>query len=214
MTATRAAGDGIECGLAVGDRLVDVGFAVPVPGESLSAAARRLAERLVARRAGLPGAAVRVAALLPSGRPVATGPDGILPVSVAMAHERRFVGAAVCDASGVGIDIVDPAAVRAGLDHWLDAAERGCAGSVTPGMLWAAKEAAYKAARLDASFRPLAVSVEPDGDEGFTWRLQDDWRAAHGQGRFLDRGGHLVAVACSAATDEPTADEPTREMNA
>lgn len=199
MTATRAATAGrIERGLAVGGWRIDLGFAAPAPGESLSGAARRLAERLVAQRTGLPAATIRVAALLPSGRPVASGEDGILPVSVAMAHERGLVGAAVCSGPGVGIDIVDPAAVRAGLQQWLDVAERDVSASVPPGMLWAAKEAAYKAAGIDAPFRPQAVAVEADG-EGFSWRLADRWRGASGAGRFIADGRHLVAVACTSA---------------
>ena len=85
---------------------------------------------------------------------------------------------------------------RAGLDYWLDDAERAAA---SPAMIWAAKEAAYKAAGLDAVFRPLGVAVEPSDDGTFAWTLRDDWRMVSGTGRFFEVGCHLVAVACTHA---------------
>jgi len=172
---------------------VAVATAVPAPGAALSVAARRLAEDLVGERAGCPRRSVRVASLLPSGRPVASGPVGLLPLSVSVSHDRGLVAAATADETTVGVDVVDVTAVRAGLDHWLVDSERSSPAS--PGMLWAAKEAAYKAAGLDIPFQPRAVTVEADG-EGFTWTLGDRWRGAAGAGRFLAEGRHLVAVAC------------------
>ena len=195
MTAAAAAREGrVERDLAVGAWRVDVGTAVPAPGESLSGAARRLAERIVADRLGLPAVAVRVASLLPSGRPIVSADSGVMPLSVSIAHERGLVGAATCEGAGVGIDIVDTTALRTGLDHWFDAAERAVA---SPGMVWAAKEAAYKAAGLDTPFRPLRVSVEPVGAGAFAWTLRDAWNTATGTGRFLEVGRHLLAVACT-----------------
>jgi len=143
---------------------------------------------------------VRVATLLPSGRPVVSADSGVMRLSVSMAHERGLVGAAVCAEAGVGIDIVDTTVVRAGLDHWLVGAERAAA---SPGMVWAAKEAAYKAAGLDAAFRPLRVSVEPVGDGTFSWTLRDEWREASGTGRFLEAGRYLLAVACAPVSVRP-----------
>ena len=71
MTAAAVAFTGrVERDFVIGDRRVDVGTAIPAPGESLSTAARRLAECLVAARIGLPAFAVRIATLLPSGRPI------------------------------------------------------------------------------------------------------------------------------------------------
>lgn len=189
----------MERDFVVGPWRVDVATAVPAPGESLSAAARRLAERIIADRVGLPVVSVRVASLLPSGRPVVSAEAGILSLSVSVAHERGLVGAAVCDGAGVGIDIVDVSLVRAGIDHWLDDAERAVA---APGMIWAAKEAAYKSAGLDTTFRPLRVSIEPIDAAAFSWTLRDEWRTVRGTGRFLDAGRHLVAVACAEASSE------------
>ena len=201
MTGATAAPAGrTERDLVVGPWRVDVATALPAPGESLSAAARRLAERVAATRMGLPAGAVRVASLLPSGRPIASAEGGLLPLSVSMAHERGLVGAAVCDGAGVGIDIIDTSVVRAGLDHWLDDGERAAASS---GMVWGAKEAAYKAAGLDAAFRPLRVSIEPSGDSEFSWTLRDEWRTATGTGRFLKTGRYLVAVACTHEARRP-----------
>ena len=198
--ATVAPAGRTERDLVVGPWRVDVATALPAPGESLSAAARRLAERVAATRMGLPAGAVRVASLLPSGRPIASAEGGLLPLSVSMAHERGLVGAAVCDGAGVGIDIIDTSVVRAGLDHWLDDGERAAASS---GMVWGAKEAAYKAAGLDAAFRPLRVSIEPSGDSEFSWTLRDEWRTATGAGRFLKTGRYLVAVACTHEARRP-----------
>ena len=81
----------IERGLVVGAWRVEIGTATPVPGESLSAAARRLAERVVADVTGLPAAVVRVASLLPSGRPVVASDDGLAP-TVKEAIEREAGG--------------------------------------------------------------------------------------------------------------------------
>jgi len=203
MTAAAVALTGrVERDLVVGNRRVDVGTAIPAPGESLSAAARRVAERLVAARFGLPPVAVRVATLLPSGRPIVSADSGVMQLSVSMAHERGLVGAAVCAEAGVGIDIVDTTVVRAGLDHWFVGAERAAA---SPGMVWAAKEAAYKAAGLDAAFRPLRVSIEPMGDGTFSWAFRDEWREASGTGRFLEAGRYLLAVACTHSSRRPSA---------
>lgn len=188
---------GVHHGVVVGGVPVSIATAAPTPGAALSAAARRLAEELAAARTGTPRREIRVASLLPSGRPVANGPRGPLPLSVSVSHVVGMVAAAVAQGASVGIDVVDVATVRAGLGLWLLDAER--AGGASPGMLWAAKEAAYKAAGIDAPFRPLAVEVEAD-DEGFTWRLRDRWRGAGGTGRFFATGRHLVAIACSTAS--------------
>ena len=202
MTAAAVALTGrVERDFVIGDRRVDVGTAIPAPGESLSTAARRLAECLVAARIGLPAFAVRIATLLPSGRPIVSAESDVSTMSVSMAHERGLVGAAVCAEAGVGIDIVDTTFVRAGLDHWLVGAERAAA---SPGMVWAAKEAAYKAAGLDAAFRPLRVSIEPLGDGTFSWSFRDDWREAIGTGRFLEAGRYVLAVACAHSSRRPS----------
>ena len=200
-----AVADRIERGLVVGAWSVEIGFATPAPGESLSSAARRLAERVVAGVTGLPVAVVRVASLLPSGRPIVGSDDGPLTLAVSVAHERRLVCAAVCAGAGIGIDVVDTSAARAGIDYWLDDAERATA---SPAMIWAAKEAAYKAAGLDAAFRPLGVAVEPSDDGTFAWTLRDDWRTVSGTGKFLEVGCHLVAVACTHMPRRPTSDRP------
>lgn len=181
-------------------RRVVVGTAAPGPGESLSGAAARLAESLVAAESGCPQGTVRVASLLPSGRPVASGRDGALPVSVSLTHERGLVAAAVARGTTVGVDIVDVAVPRPGLEYWSDGG--GADGAIaSPGMEWAAREAAFKAAALDASFRPRAVDILGD-DDGFTWTCRDRWRTVRGVGRFLAEGRHLVAVACAVDAAE------------
>lgn len=200
MMASAAAAGSIDREVCVGAWRVDVGTAVPLPGESLSSAARRLAERVAAVRLAVPTATVRVASLLPSGRPIVSAEAGILPLSVSMAHERGLVAAAVCDGAGVGIDVVDASIVRAGLDRWLDPTERGLA---SPGMIWGAKESAYKAAGVDVAFHPLHVAITPIGEGAFSWTLREEWHSVRGAGRILPVGRFLVAVAC---TDEPRAE--------
>lgn len=182
--------------ILVGEVAVSIATTKPRPGAALSVVAVRLAEELVAERSGMPRREIRVASLLPSGRPVASGPLGPLMLSVSVSHVAGMVAAAVARGASVGIDVVDVTTVRSGIDFWLDGADRP--GGTSPGMLWAAKEAAYKAAGIDAPFRPLAVEVEAD-DEGFTWRLRDRWRGARGAGRFVVAGRHVVAVACATA---------------
>ena len=114
MAGQGAVADRIERGLIVGAWSVEIGIATPAPGESLSGAARRLAERVVAEVTGLPAAGVRVASLLPSGRPIVASDDGLLSLAVSVAHERRLVCAAVCAGAGIGIDVVDTSAAAAG----------------------------------------------------------------------------------------------------
>lgn len=181
--------------LLLGGVPVAVATAAPPPVGALSGAARRLAEDLAATRVGASRREVRVASL-PSGRPVASAAAGPLPLSVSVSHVEGMVAAAVSAEGSVGVDVVDTDEVRPGLSHWLDDAQRR--GPAAPALVWAAKEAAYKAAVLDVPFRPLAVAVEADG-EGFVWRLRDRWREAAGTGTFLTVGRHVVAVACAAA---------------
>ena len=194
----------ISRGLAVGDCPVVVVVKRPVAACQSGAVARlaeEVAEESLRHRAGR----VRVAALLPSGRPVALVAGRHGEVSVTTSHTSGLIGAAACREADVGIDIVDfcpPAAAGKrsdfGLDYWFTPAERHLlAGdrSLSRGMVWGAKEAAYKAAALDAEFRPLEVSVEAaDGDE-FHWNLGHSWRAVRGVGRFFSAAGQIVVLA-------------------
>ncbi|RLS36038.1 MAG: hypothetical protein DWH79_00605 [Planctomycetota bacterium] len=217
MIAVIHPGNGhVERGLVIGDWRIDAAFSVPAPGESLSAAARRLGEAVVAAHAGLPRHGVRIASLLPSGRPVAMGDAGLLEVSVSLAHERGMVGAAVCSQGNVGIDIVDPAVAGPGLDHWLsdDCGAANATDAARP-LVWSAKESAYKAAGIDTTFRPLAVSVRTGSSDSFEWTLRDEWCTAHGSGRFFNVGRYLVAIACAehprqAAVASGSGEERTR----
>lgn len=191
----------VERGIRVGPWLADLLLGVPAPGEMLSGAARRLGERLVADRLGIAAPHVRIAALLPSGRPVALDDGGPLELSVSLSHERGLVGAAVSAQARVGIDIVDPDGVGVGLDHWFVSDERD---SLPAAPLWAAKEAAYKAAGLDVVFHPGAVTVDPAGPDAFRWTVRSSARTVAGDGAWLVAGRHLVAVAgWMAAGPEP-----------
>jgi len=191
----------VERGIRVGIWRADLLLGVPAPGEMLSGAARRVGAVLVAERLGVPPPSVRIASLLPSGRPVALGDDGPLGLSVSLSHDRGLVGAVVSADARIGIDIVDPGSVGAGLGHWFDATEQRSARTAP---LWAAKEAAYKAAGLDVAFQPGAVTVTDDGPGAFRWTVRSPARAVDGQGAWFAAGRHLVALAgCLAAIPEP-----------
>jgi hypothetical protein len=161
---------------------------------AVSAAARSLAERVGSRLIGGP---LRVACLMPAGRPVVLpiGDAGSCMVSVA--HSRSLLAAAACrGVGGVGIDIVAPAESSAALDWCFDAAEAAHADDdASRARLWAAKEAAYKAARIDAGFQPRRVRIEPVGAERFCWSIAAGFGMVDGVGSWSEAGGHVVAVA-------------------
>lgn len=163
----------------------------------LSAAARDVAERLAAERIGRPRAGIRVASLPPSGRPVllvAGEPAGNV---VSLSHVEGLVAAAVAEGVGVGIDLVDPAEAGRGLDVWFTPDELALEpdDGLLRARLWAAKEAAYKAACLDEELRPRTVVIESLAPRAFTWTARGRFAEATGRGRFLKAGRHVVAVA-------------------
>lgn len=165
------------------------------PPHAVSAAARALAERVGTRLVGRP---LRVACLLPSGRPVVMPITGAESCLVSVAHSRRLLAAAACrGVGGVGIDIVAADDPSAALDWCFDAAEAAAAGSRA--RLWAAKEAAYKAARIDAGFQPRRVRIAPAGATRFRWSIDADFGIVGGVGGWTDAGGHVVAVAVQPA---------------
>lgn len=195
----------VSRGLDIAGRRVDVAFDEAADGVSASAAAARLAEDLVAARLGCERRQVRVAALMPSGRPVATVRGRETTVVVSVSHGGGLAGAAVCATGGVGIDIVDAAEAGRRLDAWFTSDEA----DIPPGdedqpraRAWAAKEAAFKAARLDEGFRPLAVAIEHRGADGFRWTVRGDHRRVGGLGVFTAVGGTVVAVAVASAPEK------------
>lgn len=177
---------------------VSLAFAATTAGDvPLAAAARDVAERLAAERIGQPRSDVRVASLAPSGRPVllvAGAPAG--PV-VSLSHVEGLVAAAVAEGVGVGIDLVDPAEAGRGLDVWFTPDELALEpdDGLLRARLWAAKEAAYKAAGLDEELRPRTVVIESLEPRAFTWTARGRFAEATGRGRFLKAGRHVVAVA-------------------
>ena len=168
----------------------------------ISAAAARLAEELVAARIGCERRLVRVAPLSPSGRPVAMVRGRGATVSVSVSHVGGLFGAAVCGTAGVGLDIVDPAAAGPALDAWFTPDELALFpgdGLLRP-RLWAAKEAAYKAAGVDDGFRPRRVAIEQLDTTGFCWIVRGQHRRVDGRGVFTTAGPCLVAVVTAAAS--------------
>jgi hypothetical protein len=191
----------VRRGLRVGPWSVDLLCDRPRAGVDVrSGAVLRLAEDLACSSRGLNPGSVRVAGLPPSGRPVATVDGAPARFAVSVSHVRGLVGAALSDAAWVGIDIVDPADAGRALDVWFTPDEL----SLLPddhgllrAMLWAAKEAAYKAARLDTEFRPRTVTIEQLTPHAFEWMARDGHVAAVGDGCFGTAGRHLIAVAAT-----------------
>jgi len=170
-------------------------------------AARDVAERLAALRLERPRSAVRVASLPPSGRPVLTIDGRPAAAAISLSHVEGLVAAAVAEGVGVGIDLVDPAEAGRGLDPWFTPEELALEPDegLLRARLWAAKEAAYKAAGLDEEFRQRTVVIGSLAPRAFTWTARGRFTEVVGSGRFLSAGRHVVAVALSAHRRDRTA---------
>lgn len=193
----------ISPGIEVAGCLVDLSVDEVAEGMGVSAAASRLAEDVVAAGIGCERHLVRVAALMPSGRPVAMVRGRAAAVSVSVSHSGTMIGAAACATAGVGLDIVDPAETGRSLDAWFTVDELDLLiddDGLVRARLWGAKEAAFKAARLDDGFRPRSVVIEDLRPAGFRWSLRCGLGRARGQGVFAMAGMHLVAVAVAASS--------------
>lgn len=200
----------IDRRIAIAGRHVDCSIDMAADGAGTSVEAARLAEALVAARVGCERRMVRVAALMPSGRPVAMVRGKAAALSVTVSHCGGMIAAAACDAAGVGIDIVDPAEAGRALDIWFTPDELALLpdeDGLLRARLWGAKEAAFKAARLDDGFRPCCVEIEDLGRTGFCWNVHGAHGPVCGQGVFTVAGMHLVAIAvatdCTAADARP-----------
>jgi hypothetical protein len=191
----------VRSGLTVIGCRVDLVLDDATDRVGISAEAARLAEDLVAARIGCEPRLVRVAALMPSGRPVALVRGRAATISVSVSHGGGLFGAAVCGTAGVGLDIVDPAEAGPSLDAWFSADEIALLSDddgLLRARLWGAKESAFKAAGFDEGFRPRSVAIEHLGPTGFRWSARGVHGRARGQGVFADAGRHLVAVAVAA----------------
>lgn len=165
-----------------------------------SNAALRLAENLVADALGLANHKVRVATLLPSGRPIAAVSGQASCPTVSVSHVRDMYGAALSFDGQVGIDIVCPHDGTASLQTFFTPEERAMLPRHTRhwyASLWAAKEAAYKAAGLDIEFQPLRVHVRNLGPDRFQWSLSGPHDRVAGAGRLAMVGQHVVALAAT-----------------
>lgn len=185
-------------GLDVAGRRVGVVCDEAAAGLATSAAAARLAEGLVASWIGCERRQVHVAAVMPSGRPVATVRGRPTTVFISVSHEGGLMAAAACSGGGLGLDIVAATAAGPALDAWFTADERGMFPDDeqrSRARVWAAKEAAFKAAGLDEGFRPLAVEIDRLRHAGFRWRVRGEHRRVSGQGVFAIVGAGVVAVA-------------------
>lgn len=168
------------------------------PPGAASNVAMRVAERVVADVLGVQARHVRVAPLHPSGRPVALvhGETGSLSVSVS--HVAGAVGVAVSPRARVGVDLVVPADAGPGLDSFFTHEELALVrsrGDRMRGLLWAAKEAAYKAAGLDCEFRPRLVSILGLTGESFAWTLVERHAEAGGRGVVCEVDGVIMGLA-------------------
>ena len=189
--------------LRVGPWAVDAVFVTPPQDAegSLSRQAGCLAEELAAASLDVTIDAVRLAAVMPSGRPIALV-DGIPgDVSISISHVQGLIGAAVCRNARVGLDIVDPADAGRGLDAWFTPDELALMPDdhgLLRALLWAAKEAAYKAAHLDTEFRPRTVTIRDLTAVGFAWIAQDRFADVRGTGCFIGIDRHIAAVAATS----------------
>lgn len=202
----------ISRGLEVAGCRVDFAIDTAAEGAGTSAEAARLAEALVAARVGCERRMVRVAALMPSGRPVAMVRGTSVPVSVSVSHIGSMIAAAVCETVGVGIDVVDPAEAGRALDIWFTPDELSLLpdeDGLLRARLWGAKEAAFKAARLDDGFRPCSVEVGALGRTGFCWSVRGEHGPVEGRGTFMMAGMHLVAIAVATDCESAAARAPS-----
>lgn len=188
------------------DGVVAVRFRPCRPGAGpTSAEAARLAESLVAARLAIDAGRVRVASLVPSGRPVAFVSGLPTSVCLSISHVPGIVAAAASSDAWIGLDIVDPAEAGRGLDIWFTPDELALApdDGRLRAVLWAAKEAAYKACRLDTEFRPRAVFIDSLDGRSFGWTVRNRFGDVHGTGRLLTIGRHVVALATTTAGGGP-----------
>ncbi len=192
----------ISRGLDLAGCHVDLTIDQRVDHIGISAAAARLAEELVAAHIGCERRLVRVAALSPSGRPVATVQGRGATISVSVSHVGGLFGAAVCGTAGVGLDIVDPAEAGPALDAWFTPDELTLfpdGDGLLRARLWAAKEAAFKAAGLDDGFRPRRVAIGQLDTAGYHWTVRSRHHRVCGRGLFMQLDGPLVAIAVADA---------------
>lgn len=179
----------------------------PRSGVSSSIAALRLAENLVADALGIANRRVRAATLLPSGRPIVTVIGRASCPTISVSHVRTMYGAALSLDGQVGMDIVDPSDVMASLQTFFTAEERAMLPKPARhlyGRLWAAKEAAYKAARLDVEFQPLRVRVHDLAADRFRWCLSGPHGCVEGAGRLMTVDQCVVAIAVTQGRREHT----------
>jgi hypothetical protein len=201
-------GGGIASRAAAGRALAGCDVAVHVTRAAagdgcLPAVARELGEQLAADRLALPRSVVRIAAVEPSGRPTILVHGRPAPTGISLSHIDGLVAAACGESGGLGIDLVDPAEAGRGLDFWFTPDELALEPDegLLRARLWAAKEAAYKAAGIDEELRPRTVTIESLSPGRFAWTARGRYAAAAGGGRFITAGRHVVAVA--ASTPEP-----------
>lgn len=189
-------------GLRLGEWPVDIVCdAVRGGAGQVSGAALRLAEDLVAGLLKVAPENVRVAALAPSGRPVARIAGVARAPYLSISHGRDMIAAAASVAGQVGIDIVDPADAGRALDVFFSPDEMALVPDdhgLLRALLWAAKEAAYKAARLDTEFRPRQVTIDSLATNAFTWAVHARHALVEGVGRFNTIGRHVLAIAATA----------------
>ena len=175
------------------------------------AAARSLAEDLAAARVPADRRDLRIATLAPSGRPVLLVGGRAAGLAVSLSHVEGLAAAAVAEGLGVGVDLVDPADAGRGLDFWFSPEELALEPDegLLRARLWAAKEAAYKAAGLDEELRRRTVTVESLAPHAFTWTARSGFLHVAGEGRFLTVDRRIVAVAL---TTDRTAADPAHSL--
>lgn len=204
-------------GVAVGCRRLAPGRAVAAAREAFVREAAAAIDQPAANR-------LRLASLLPSGRPIGLIDGSRAACGISLSHVADLLAVAVGPRATVGVDLVDVASAGRGLEHWFDESQRRLATAIdadcgTAGygraVLWAGREAAFKAAAVDAPFAPAAIRVVPARPwNGPLPDLHDDdapvaaadwsWRASttrqlHGTVRLFDCGVPDATVLLAVA---------------
>lgn len=188
------------------------GIVEPAVGAAgaISNASLRIAEQLLSAVLGMDTSRIRVAPLQPSGRPVVFVDGAFATASVSISHASGFVVAVVACEAAVGVDLVAPVNTGWGLDHFLSADERAAftgESGESRAKLWAAKESAYKAARLDCEFRPQRITIMRRAKNAFAWNVVATHAGADGTGTFHRTGSLLIALSvCRSVTGQAMCD--------
>lgn len=162
-----------------------------------SAAASRLAARLAGYATGRVQDAVRIERSEPSGRPLLTMDGKPASIYVSVSHLNQWCAVTLDATRSVGVDLA-PLDAAHRLAAWLQPEDRWAGAGpsrVMPAYCWAAREAAFKAVRLDIPFCPDDFALHALTDATFSWCYRVRHDSLTGLGRFSLHAGMVCALA-------------------